>query len=116
MPREIDDDALYTAIRGDVPNRRLAPWPTPTQRGRLIDAYALLDAVRARTQDPELTIEDLDHAVRRVHGHRLNYPLSRAVRALLRAARRSPRPAARRPDYFIDIYSWHRTRRRRHRR
>ncbi|MDA0184059.1 hypothetical protein OJ997_27370 [Solirubrobacter phytolaccae] len=99
-------------IRIDAPARGVFPWPATQQSGRLIDAHQLLAAVQQRAGDASLTIHDLDHAMRRLHGHRLNYPLSRVVRSVIRTLLRSDRPRDRRPVYFIDDWTWRRELRR----
>jgi hypothetical protein len=99
-------------IRIDIPARRVFPWPATQQNGKLIDAHTLLAAVQQRTGDASLTVHDLDHAMRRLHAHRLNYPLSRVTRSILRTLLRSDRPRNRRPAYFIDEWTWRRELRR----
>jgi hypothetical protein len=83
------------------------------QRGLWIDATALLSSLRRLLADETLTVSHVDEAMRRHRAHRLDYPISRAVRGLLRRVMRGSAPAARPPEYFMDMYSWQKLRRRR---
>jgi hypothetical protein len=62
MRRTIDVHAAL--ITDDIRARGVLPWPATTQSGKLVDEQGVLMALKPRTGDDTLTIEDVDQAMR----------------------------------------------------
>jgi hypothetical protein len=80
------------------------------QAGLLIDVEDLLWALAELTSPHVASTEDLDEAVRRQGGHRVERVIGQLGRWALRRLTRDrwPRPA--RQQYWLDMYSWQKLR------
>jgi len=81
------------------------------QAGLLIDAEDLQTALQGLVPDT-LDADDIDAALRRHGGHRVERFLSQLARAALRQLTNGRWPQPARQQYWLDMYSWQKLRQR----
>ncbi len=83
------------------------------QAGLLVDVEDLHRALAELTPSQVPSSEEIDEAVRRHGGHRVERVIVQMGRAALRLLTRGRGPGPARHQYWLDMYSWQKLRQRR---